>query len=626
MSAALLAVAVALPAVAGILLLVVGALGGSRRTERIGAPIGIAVAALALVAAILAALGRARLELPFLTARGAGATELRVDALAAPVLPLVAVIALLVLVFATGDATRPAGRFHGLMLLFSAAVAVTVTATDLAVLLFAWEVMGATSYALIGFRWREPARVEGGMVAFLVTRTGDLGLYLAAGAALAAGTGWRLDALPDAQGPWLAVLAAGILAAGLGKAAQLPFSFWISRAMAGPSAVSALLHSAAMVAMGGYLLLRMSPLLAASGWAAPVAAWTGAATAIALGVVALFQTDLKQLLAASTAAQLGFVVLAAGVGGTTGGTLQLIAHAATKALLFLVAGAWLTAVGTKEFAGLRGIARRWPVVGLVGTAGALSLAGIPPLSLWAAKDTVLAAALEQNPALYAAGLVGAALSAAYSGRMLALLWRPASRGIGGSGRDGAPEQHWDTEEKGTRRVSALAVAPMLVLAIAALGLGVLALPGPRSALGLAGDVEPAWPELLASAALAVVILLLALVRPPRPWALALDWFGMERAARRVLAAPTLRLADRLAAADDAFARLLDGGNTVLLRSAAVSARVDDAGAVGTVRRVARTTSALGTAARRSQTGNLYQYYLAAVVLLALAVLLLIVVR
>merc|ERR1711965_1184935 len=115
-----------------------------------------------------------------------------------------------------------------------------------------------------------------------------------------------------------------------------------------PSPVSALLHSAAMVAMGGYLLLRLSPLLLASGWAGWAAAWIGAATTIVLGVIAIGQSDLKQLLAASTAAQLGFVTLAAGIGATAGGTAQLIAHAATKALLFLIAGAWLAATGTKQ--------------------------------------------------------------------------------------------------------------------------------------------------------------------------------------------------------------------------------------------------------------------------------------
>src|SRR5699024_394797 len=280
----------------------------------------------------------------------------------------------------------------------------------------------ATSYALIGFWWRDTDRVSAGLTAFLTTRTADLGLYLAAGAALAGGAGMGLSELPAAESPWRHVVAAGILVAALGKAAQLPFSFWLSGAMKGPSPVSALLHSAAMVAMGGYLLLRVEPLLASTGWAGPAAAWIGLLTAVAMGIVALAQRDLKQLLAASTVAQMGFVVLAAGVGAVSGGAAQLVAHASTKALLFLAAGAWLTALGTEKLTELRGAGRRWPVVGVPARVGALALAGVALLSLWATKDAVLARALETSAWLYATGLVAAALSAAYSGKVLSTLW------------------------------------------------------------------------------------------------------------------------------------------------------------------------------------------------------------
>ena len=177
---------------------------------------------------------------------------------------------------------------------------------------------------------------------------------MAAGAAVAGGAGsLALARLPGAAQPWLTVITIGVVLAAFGKSAQLPFSFWLSRAMEGPSPVSALLHSATMVAAGAYLLLRTHPLLVASGWGAPTVAWTGAATALALGLVAVAQTDLKQLLAASTCAQVGFMVLAAGAGGIAGGTLQLVAHAAVKSLLFLAAGAWLATLGTKQLPALR---------------------------------------------------------------------------------------------------------------------------------------------------------------------------------------------------------------------------------------------------------------------------------
>jgi NADH-quinone oxidoreductase subunit L len=350
---------------------------------------------------------------------------LSVDALAALMLPTLAVVSLLVLVFSAGEIDESPGRFHGLMLLFVSSVALTATATTLPTLLFAWELMGATSYALIGFWWRDSDRMTAGLTAFVTTRTADVGLYVAAAAALAGGAGLALADLADSSPGWRDVVAAGIVVAALGKAAQLPFSFWLSRAMEGPSPVSALLHSAAMVAMGGYLLLRMSPLLASTGWAGPTTAWIGATTALLMGAVAVGQRDLKQLLAASTSAQLGFVVMAAGVASVSGGAAHLVAHASTKALLFLAAGAWLTALGTKRLTGLAGAARRWRLAGWSATVGALALAGTAPLSLWATKDAVLAAALEESPWLYAAGLAASALSAGYAGKILVVLWRRA---------------------------------------------------------------------------------------------------------------------------------------------------------------------------------------------------------
>src|SRR5690606_16727815 len=265
-----------------------------------------------------------------------------------------------------------------------------------------------------------------------------------AGAALASGQvgSLALDELADATGAWSAVITAGVIVAAFGKSAQLPFSFWLSRAMQGPSPVSALLHSATMVVAGAYLLLRLEPLLAQSGWGGPVVAWTGAVTAVVLGLVAVAQTDLKQLLAASTCAQIGFMVLAAGAGGVAAGSAQLVAHALTKSLLFLTAGAWLMALGTKHLPDLTGVARRYPVVGTTFTVGAVTLAGLPPLSLWATKDQVLTATVPSAPALYLVGLAAAALSAAYAMRAVTLVWSPPTA-----------EPRFDTEHPGTRRVS-----------------------------------------------------------------------------------------------------------------------------------------------------------------------------
>jgi NADH:ubiquinone oxidoreductase subunit 5 (subunit L)/multisubunit Na+/H+ antiporter MnhA subunit len=611
-----------------------GVLALSRGAERVAVPVSLAAAAVTAVLAAVAAMTRPEVSAPFIAGADIG---LSVDALAALVLPTVGIVTFLVLVFAAGAdvggptaGASPAGgsraRFHGLMLLFAAAATMTAAATTLPALLFAWEVMGATSYALIGFWWRDEPRVSAGLTAFLTTRTADLGLYVAAGAALAGGAGLTLAALPEASTGWRHVIAAGILVAALGKAAQLPFSFWLSRAMEGPSPVSALLHSAAMVALGGYLLLRVQPLLAATGWAAPATAWLGALTALLLGAVAIAQRDLKQLLAASTSAQLGFVILAAGVGSVSGGAAHLVAHAATKALLFLAAGAWLTALSTKQLAGLRGVARRWPVVGWSATVGALSLAGVVPLSLWATKDAVLAAARHESVWLYVAGLAGAALSAGYAGKMLWILWRaPAAE----------TEAHPGEEGAGSGEVVLLERLALVVLAAGAAVLGVLALP-PLAARLAEAVGDPATPEASGwEMALSAVIALAAVVavgrwRAPAPGRLGTwlgGWLGLERLAHLVVVRPTLRLAGALARFDD---HVLDAGvdraSAATLSLAGGAARADDRGVDGLVERFGSLVGRLGAHARRPQTGQLHQYYLQAVAALAIGVLVLVALR
>ncbi|WP_282448547.1 proton-conducting transporter membrane subunit [Amycolatopsis keratiniphila] len=324
---------VALPLVVGATLLVAG-----HPADRLAPVLGVGSAALTAALAVVAAITRPDVAAPLLAGLRVG---LAVDGLSAVMVITVTVVLVAVLVFASAEfgAEESRARFHGLMLVFAGAMLVTVCARDLVVLLMAWEVMGACSYALIGFWWRENRRVGSGTIALLTTRSADLGLYLAAGAALAGGVGGlTLAGLPEAAAGWRDVVAAGIVLAATGKSAQLPFSFWLSRAMDGPSPVSALLHSATMVAAGAYLLVRVEPLLVTAGWAADVVAWIGVSTAVVLGAVALVQRDLKQVLAASTCSQIGFMVLAAGAGGPAAGTGQLVTHAATKCLLFLGAG------------------------------------------------------------------------------------------------------------------------------------------------------------------------------------------------------------------------------------------------------------------------------------------------
>ncbi|GAB2991119.1 NADH-quinone oxidoreductase subunit L [Streptomyces pseudoechinosporeus] len=615
---ALLWTLVALPLSVGTLLAVVG-----RPADRYapGVAVGTAVAAFGLAVAV--AFEHPRAEAPLLEGLPAG---LAVDGLSGLMVVTVTAVTAAVLLFSVADIGpgEARARFFGLMLLFSGAMLTTVTATTLPVLLMAWEVMGATSWALIGYWWRDPERGDAANTAFLTTRAADLGLYLAAGAALASGQAGSLalDELPDATGAWSTVITVGVIAAAFGKSAQLPFSFWLSRAMQGPSPVSALLHSATMVVAGAYLLLRLEPLLSASGWGGPVVAWTGAVTAVVLGLVAVAQTDLKQLLAASTCAQIGFMVLAAGTGAVTGGTLQLIAHAAAKSLAFLVAGAWLTTLGTKALPALRGAARRHRTAGITFGVAALALAGVPPLALWAAKDVLLAGALEDNAALYVTGLAAAVISAIYSAKALWFVWQPASA----------------TDDRTEEPLPYATRLPLVTLAAACAALTVTSFPPVRDAVErvLGGETQPAphlW-ELVLSGAPAVAVSAVVWIRgpqlltlPSRITTLASEWLRLENAAHMLLVRPVLRLADALAAFDDrVLDRAVEGTGRGSVRLAqwtnAQAERLVD----GTVEGVAGGARALGRWARRPQTGQLHQYLAQAVAAFTVLAVVLVLVR
>jgi NADH-quinone oxidoreductase subunit L len=319
------------------------------------------------------------------------------------------------------------------------------------------------------------------------------------------------------------------------------------------------------------------------------------------------------------------MVLAAGAGGTAAGTGQLVAHALTKSLLFLAAGAWLTALGTKRLPALHGVARRYPVVGVTFTIGAVSLAGIPPLSIWATKDSVLAVALHDSTPLYLVGLAAAALSAAYAGRALALVWSAPD-----------PDPAWDTEQSGTRRVTPWQHGPLPPLAAGAVLLGILAVPDMWSIFAnlvtTADEPAPLWWELVVSAvvALAAAGVAAAIVRQhgdlaSQP-ALA-NWLGLETLAHNGIAGPTRVTAETLARFDD---RVVAGGVRATARLGMSLARAVDGrvewSADGVVRAVARGFRDLGRLARRPQTGQLHQYYAQAVVLLAALAVLLVVLR
>lgn len=337
---------------------------------------------------------------------------------------LVATVAAFVLVYATGymgkDPEKP--RFFGTMLLFVTAMQLLVLSGDWITLLGAWEMIGFASYLLIGFWHTRPGVASAATRAFLYTRSADLGLYI--GAFLLIGIAGTTEISTTLTISGTPALIAGLLllVAAMGKSAQVPLQDWLQRAMAGPTPVSALLHSATLVAAGAILLIRIAPMLPAGAMLA--IGIIGGITAVVTGLIALAEPDLKRMLAASTSSQYGLMLVAIGAGVPIAALLHLIAHAAIKSSLFLGAGVFQHDRDSTEMQDLAGVGRSRPGVFAGFAISALALAGLPPLAGFFSKDAIIAATLDGPTALWLTPLVlaGTVLTGAYMGRALNVLW------------------------------------------------------------------------------------------------------------------------------------------------------------------------------------------------------------
>jgi NADH-quinone oxidoreductase subunit L len=343
---------------------------------------------------------------------------------------VVAVVGLLVLVYAVGYMKEGGGkaRFFAGMSFFVAAMQVLTLAGDWVLLLAAWELIGLSSYLLIGFWYGREGIPLSATRAFLYTRTADLGLYLAIFILISRTGTSEISRTLDVGGPAAATAGLLLLVAAAGKSAQTPLQGWLQDAMVGPTPVSALLHSATLVAAGAILMIRVSPLLPPG--VQLVVGLLGGLTVIVTGLIAASQRDLKRLLAASTSSQYGFMLIAVGAGSPVAALFHLVAHAAMKSSLFLAAGVFQHARGSTAFADLGGVGRerRLAFAGFV-VAG-LALAGVPPLSGFWSKDAVIAASFGSPyaPVLGPLALAGALLTAIYVARALRLLWRGEGEG------------------------------------------------------------------------------------------------------------------------------------------------------------------------------------------------------
>jgi NADH-quinone oxidoreductase subunit L len=356
------------------------------------------------------------------------------DPLAAVMLVMVTFVGLLIFIYSVAymHHDENSTRFFCFLSLFAGAMLGLLIANSLLLLFMCWEVVGLTSYLLIGFWYERPAAAAAAKKAFITTRIGDLGLLLGM-VWLYGQTGTLLfydngagcmehGPLSLLTGKTLTGIALLIFCGAVGKSGQLPLHVWLPDAMEGPTPVSALIHAATMVAAGVYLVARVYPLMSLSTNALEVVTWVGALTAIFASLVAVAQDDIKRILAYSTVSQLGYMMMGIGVGGVAVGVFHLIAHAFFKALLFLGAGSVIHGLmGEQDIREMGGIRKWMPVTFATYAVGTLALCGFPLFfsGFWS-KDAILHAAYVWNVSRvpFYLGAIGALLTAFYMTRQV----------------------------------------------------------------------------------------------------------------------------------------------------------------------------------------------------------------
>ncbi len=553
------------------------------------APLALLGAAIGAVAAVytLARVARGARDMATLPGLPGYPLRLVMDPLAAILQTTVAVVALLVFVYAVGYMRRYGdhARFYAEMSLFVAAMQTLVLAGDWVLFLAAYELIGLASYLLIGFEYARPDVPRAANRAFLVTRGTDLGLYLGVFILVSHSGTSAIVATLHVEGTTATVAGLLLLVAAMGKAAQVPFQGWLQDAMLGPTPVSALLHAATLVIAGVVLLMRVLPLFP-PGVLLLVGA-VGGVTALITGLMALAQGDLKRLLAASTSSQLGFMFLALGAGSVVAALVHLVAHAAMKSALFLGAGVYQEAYDSTAFADLHGAGRAHRATYVLFVVAGLALAGIPPLAGFWSKGAIVAATFTapSSGLLAALALVGTLLTGGYVGRSLRLLW------------------HGNAEEKPVAGIGWM-IAGLAALALLAATLGLAVQPiAALLKVRLPGDTLSAELDLVAAVAGVLAGGLFPIGRlfgPARAWAA--TGFRVGGGFDGLVARPALALA-RLC--DEADRALLEGvfrtgraGLAVARAAHWTDERVID----GVIRELVAGTRGLGGRARRLQTG------------------------
>jgi NADH-quinone oxidoreductase subunit L len=443
------------------------------------------------------------------------------DPISVMMLVVVSFVSLMVHIFSLGymrGETRFATYFAFLSLFTFSMLGLVLSSNIFQIYIF-WELVGVSSFLLIGFYYDRPSAVAAAKKAFIVTRFADLGFLIGIlilgfyGGTLDFGT--LIERLTSTQSPQfigittasfmgISMLTWGlalVFVGGAGKSAMFPLHIWLPDAMEGPTPVSALIHAATMVVAGVYLVARLFPIFSLDETALQLVTWVGVSSALIAAIIACTQTDIKRVLAYSTMSQIGYMMFALGISGYggengsgyTGSMFHLFTHAFFKSLLFLGAGAIIHLVHSNDIKDMGGLRKLAPVTHISFLIACLAIAGIPPFSGFFSKEEILLAAFTSNKAVYFVALFTAALTAFYMFRLyFSIFWNKPFEG----------HAHHDEGSISMK-------LPLLILSVCAVGAGFVPFASFVTSDGapLATHVDPLFS--IAPVALAILAILIA---------------------------------------------------------------------------------------------------------------------
>jgi NADH-quinone oxidoreductase subunit L len=397
------------------------------------------------------------------------------DPISVMMIVVVTVVSLMVHLFSLGymKGEERFATYYSFLGLFTFSMLGLVLSGNLFETYIFWELVGCSSFLLIGYYYERPTAVAAAKKAFVVTRFADLGFLV--GILILSFQAKTLDfhllteRLLDPRFPHAAFLGISLLSWGLflvfiggaGKSAMFPLHIWLPDAMEGPTPVSALIHAATMVVAGVYLVARLFVLYGAVPGVLQIVLYVGVFSALLAAIIACTQTDIKRVLAYSTMSQIGYMMFALGSYGYTASMFHLFTHAFFKALLFLCAGVIIHQVHSNEMKSMGGLRKTMPLTHVCFLVACLAISGIPPFSGFFSKEEILTAAWHANKLVYGIGLFTSGLTAFYMFRLyFSIFWNKPGARVPEGGRAGAPH-----------RLPLVESMPLVILALGALFAG-----------------------------------------------------------------------------------------------------------------------------------------------------------